>query len=86
MSPARFACCNCCPDDDPRWHAENGRGAHDGPCPTCERMAAERPGAVRALREAASEVAYGVEWDEAPESVEEWLAARADAIEAGEQP
>lgn len=34
--------------------------------------------AARALREAANEVAYAVEWDDAPESVESWLHERAD--------
>lgn len=37
--------------------------------------------AARALREAANEVAYAVDWWDAPESVESWLHERADRIE-----
>ena len=30
-----FACCECCPDDDPAYHAENPPNPHDLPCNRC---------------------------------------------------
>ena len=30
-----FACCECCPDDDPAYHAENPPNSHDLPCNRC---------------------------------------------------
>ena len=30
-----FACCECCPDDDPTYHAENPPNSHDLPCNRC---------------------------------------------------
>lgn len=30
-----FACCECCPDDDPAYHAENPPNSHDLPCTRC---------------------------------------------------
>lgn len=41
--------------------------------------------AAKALREAANEVTYAVDWWDAPESVESWLHERADRIERMEK-
>lgn len=30
-----FACCECCPDDDPAYHAENPPNSHYLPCNRC---------------------------------------------------
>ncbi|QWS68199.1 hypothetical protein SEA_VANLEE_82 [Gordonia phage VanLee] len=35
-----YACCTCCPDDDPAWHEENGRDTHTAPCSLCDRTPA----------------------------------------------
>ncbi|QDH92349.1 hypothetical protein SEA_SPOOKY_83 [Gordonia phage Spooky] len=31
-----WPCCECCPDDDPEWHSENGRDTHETSCTLCD--------------------------------------------------
>ncbi|EAS0269333.1 hypothetical protein E7939_21820 [Salmonella enterica] len=49
----RWPCCECCPGDDPEFHANNGRDAHEGPCPQCDELSSRDAARLRAERDAA---------------------------------